>query len=192
VAGQRFGLDLVRHLTGAPDYDCAGLVAHRLVDADGAGYRFQHALVQEGVYSSLTAQRRRELHRAAAACSGSDPVLRARHLDRAGDAGAPLAFLEAAEARVAASDLREAALLLERGLVLARNPREVRRIAMALGDVRLRAGDALAARDAYERALDTSAGDLDTCRALIGLAAAHRLLSVYEVALGFRRRARAR
>ena len=190
VAGQRFALDLMRHLTGVPDYDCAALVAHRLVDADGAGYRFQHALVQEGVYSSLTAQRRRELHRAAAAYwAPIDPVLRARHLDRAEDPGAALAFLEAAEARVAASDLREASVLLERGLALARQAEDVRRIAMALGEVRLRAGDALRARDAYERALDASDQELETCRARIGLAAAHRLLSIYEPALEFLRQA---
>ena len=190
VAGQRFSLELVRHLTGAPDYDCAALVAHRLVDADGAGYRFQHALVQEGVYSSLTAQRRRELHRAAAAyCAASDPALRARHLDRADDPGAALAFLEAAEAGAATSDLRDASLLLERGLALARQPQEVRRIAMALGEVRLRAGDALRARDAYERALDAAGSELEACRARIGLAAAHRLLSVYDAALEFLREA---
>ena len=60
-------------------------------------------LVQEGVYDSLLMSRRRELHRLAASWfTHRDLVLRAEHLDRAGDPEAPRAYLAAARKQAAA------------------------------------------------------------------------------------------
>ena len=54
-----------------------------------------HALIQEGVYSSLLKPKLRELHkRLASWFAERDPVLRAQHLDRANDPEAPQALLE--------------------------------------------------------------------------------------------------
>ena len=60
---------------------------------------------------------------------------------------------------------------------------------IAEGAAHLGAGDGVGARDAYQRALDASISELDMCRALVGLAAAARLLSGYEAALDFLRQA---
>ena len=53
-----------------------------------------------GVYASLTHERRAQLHRAAAALFAErDPAVHAEHLERAGDDGAPAAYLAAARRR---------------------------------------------------------------------------------------------
>ena len=51
VIGQRFSLDLLRHLINSPQYTCAGLVEHTLVRLDGEDYLFAQALIREGVYA---------------------------------------------------------------------------------------------------------------------------------------------
>src|SRR5690349_14321032 len=89
VLGQRFTLAHLRSLIQEPWYGSDTLVRNVLLRPVKDGLRFTHALVRDGVYGSLTHARRRELHNAAAAIFVDDPVLRAEHLDRAGDAEAP-------------------------------------------------------------------------------------------------------
>src|SRR5262249_14536093 len=82
IIGKRFTVDALRVLVDDPDCGCDALVAMDLVRPDGGGYLFAHALIQEGVYSSLLNTRKRELHRKAAAWYGErEPVLCAEHLD---------------------------------------------------------------------------------------------------------------
>ena len=94
VLGQRFSLRHLRALLQEPHYACDTLVRNVLLRPVRDGLQFAHALVRDGVYGSLTHARRRELHKSAAAIFVDDPVLRAEHLDRAGDAEAPRAYLD--------------------------------------------------------------------------------------------------
>jgi hypothetical protein len=97
VIGQRFTLDILWHLLEDASYDCSALVENHLVRPEGVGHLFAHALIRDGVYSSLLRAQRRELHqRAASWFADQDPVLHAEHLDRAEDESAPRAYLEAA------------------------------------------------------------------------------------------------
>src|SRR5262249_39140914 len=97
VLGQHFSLDLLHQLINNDQYVCTRLIEQDLVRSDGEDFLFSHALIQEGTYSSLLTTTRRELHRRAAACFAEcDPVLRAAHLDRAGDPAAARAYLSAA------------------------------------------------------------------------------------------------
>jgi predicted ATPase len=78
VIGQHFALDALCHLLGQDRYTCAGLLKHHLVRPEGDDYLFAHALIQEGVYSSLLKATRWELHvRAADWFSEHDAILRA-------------------------------------------------------------------------------------------------------------------
>src|SRR4030088_66157 len=97
VLGQRFSLDVLRHLINNDQYVCTRLIEQDLVRSDGDDFLFSHALVQEAVYSSLLTSNRRELHRRAAACfTESVPVGLAVSLGGASDPGAPRAYLSAA------------------------------------------------------------------------------------------------
>lgn len=185
VLGQRFPLDLLRHLLGEPDYVCAVLVERGLVRPFAGDWLFAHALVRDGVYSSLLKQARRELHKRAATWFGtSDLVLRAEHLDRAEDATAPRAHLAAAAACVDALEYDRAMTLLRRGAELAQEPGDRHALAQREGELMLYRADAPAALTAFERALGCASTEAERCRAWIGLADAHRI--VQHMSLGHR------
>ena len=73
---------------------------------------------------SLTHARRRELHRAAAAIFADDPVLRAEHLDRAGDSETAHAYFVASEAQASLFRQDQAVTLAVRGLAVATDKRD--------------------------------------------------------------------
>jgi class 3 adenylate cyclase/tetratricopeptide (TPR) repeat protein len=176
VIGQRFGLALLRELIDAPDYACDGLVANALVLPDGDGFLFAHALIQEGAYSTLLRARRRELHRRAADWfAASDPVLRAQHLDRAEDAGAPRAYLDAALAQRAAW-LPDAALrLIARGLEIASEAAERHALTCLQGELQRDLGEIAASIDTYRLAVADAPDEPCTARAQLGLAESLRV-----------------
>ena len=159
VLGQRFSLDALRHLTKSTHYTCAGLVQRYLVRPEGDDYLFAHALVQEGVYNSLLKARRADLHRAAAAWYGErDPVLRAEHLDRANDAAAAAAYLDAAKAQTAGLHFETALRLADRGVKLAEDPSTRCELMCLRGDALRNMGSTEESIVAFELALEFSCG----------------------------------
>ena len=177
VLGQRFTLSHLRALLQQPRYVCDTLVRNVLLRPVRDGLQFAHALVRDGVYGSLTHARRRELHKAAAAIFVDDPVLRAEHLDRAGDAEAPRAYLEASKAQAGLFRPDQAIALATRGLALAARDRDIVELALHLGDLHQDAGRGVESLEAYGRALSASGAETDRRRALIGRAAANRLIA---------------
>jgi hypothetical protein len=177
VLGQRFTLSHLRALLQQPRYVCDTLVRNVLLRPVRDGLQFAHALVRDGVYGSLTYARRRELHKAAASIFVDDPVLRAEHLDRAGDAEAPRAYLEASKAQAGLFRPDQAIALATRGLALAARDRDIVELALHLGDLHQDAGRGVQSLEAYGRALSASGAETDRRRALIGRAAANRLIA---------------
>jgi class 3 adenylate cyclase/tetratricopeptide (TPR) repeat protein len=177
VLGQRFSLAHLRALLQEPRYSCESLVRGVLLRPVPDGLQFAHALVRDGVYGSLTHARRRELHKAAAGIFGDDPVLRAEHLDRAGDSEAPRAYLEASKVQGALFRPDQAIALATRGLALAVENRDVVDLALHLGDLQQDAGRGAESLKAYDRALAASVTAADRRRGLVGRAAANRLIA---------------
>jgi len=177
VLGQRFTLPHLRALLQEPRYVCDTLVRSVLLRPVREGLQFAHALVRDGVYGSLTHARRRELHKAAAGIFVDDPVLRAEHLDRAGDAEASKAYLEASRAQAALFRPDQAIALATRGLGLAVENRDVVDLALHLGDLQQDAGRGAESLKAYDRALAASGAAPDKRRGLVGRAAANRLIA---------------
>ena len=177
VLGQRFTLPHLRALLQEPLYVCDTLVRNVLLRPVRDGLQFAHALVRDGVYGSLTHARRRELHKTAALIFVEDPVLRAEHLDRAGDAEAPRAYVVAAKAQAALFRPDQAIALATRGLALAVAGRDIVDLALYLGDLQQEAGQGVDALEAYGRALSASDAETDRRRALLGRAAANRLIA---------------
>jgi class 3 adenylate cyclase/tetratricopeptide (TPR) repeat protein len=183
VLGQRFSLEALRAFIANPHYDCSGLIRHHLVRPEGEDFLFAHALIQQGVYESLLSGRRRDLHKAAANWfADRDLVLRAEHLDRAGDADAPRAYLAAARLQAGAYRNERSLQLVDRGLALADDPADVHELTCLRGDLLHDLGAITEAIGAYERALTTAGDDPGRCRAWIGLAAGMRILDRYEEA----------
>lgn len=190
--GQRFSLETLRHLIGNPSYRCEALIAQYLVRPEGDGLLFGHALVQEGIYASLLKARRAELHRAAADWyADRDRILRAEHLDRAGDPNAPTAYFEAAASEMEAYRSERALQLVERGLAIAEARADRFALACRKGELLQDLGSAAASIEAFEAAVDDAADDAERCRAWIGLAGSLRLVDQHDHALEFLERAAA-
>ncbi len=184
IGGQRFSLDLVRALVRNPDFLPATLLRHQMIRPDGAELLFAHALVRDGVYSSLTHERRRALHRAAADWyAPRDAVLRAEHLERANDPSAAQAYRAAANAQALDYHYDRALALAERGRAIATMPADQFGLDALRGEYLREAGRAPDSLEAFERALSEAQSPLESCRAYIGITAADRILSRTEPAL---------
>ena len=184
VVGKRFTLDVLRALTEDQRYLCDALIAADLVRPQAGNFLFAHALIQEGVYSSLLHSRKRELHRKAADWySAVEPVLCAEHLDRAQDPAAARACLLAAQDQANRHRYDTALRLAERGLALAREA-ELRYALSMLRAELLR--DLARTHDsilAFQEALAAAADDAQRCRVWVGIAAGHRITGELEPAM---------
>ena len=184
VGGQQFSLDLVRALVRNPGFVPDTLLRQQMIRPDGAEFLFAHALVRDGVYSSLTHERRRALHRAAADWyENRDTVLRAEHLERASDPGAAAAYRAAARAQAVDYHYDRALSLAERGRAIATTRIDQFGLDALRGEYLREAGRALESLDAFEQARIEAESALDKCRAHIGIAAANRILSRLDPAL---------
>ncbi len=181
VLGQRFELEALRHLIDSPAYDCHALVERSLIRPEGDGYLFAHALVQEGVFASLLKNRRVELHlQAAAFFDGSDPVLRAEHLDRAGDVAAAAAYMEAGTAQAAALRFDTALKLANRGLELVEDPGVEYALQCLRGDALRNTGATEESISAFEAGLAVAGGPQQRFVALIGIAEGLRIADRHQ------------
>ena len=184
VLGQRFTSEDLQAVLGSPDCDCRPLIQRYLLRPDGEGFLFAHALIRDGVYASLTRERKRALHlKAAASFLDRDPRLHAEHLDRAEDPSAARAYLRAAEAEAAAYRLESASALVTRGLELATGGGDQVKLGLAAGRMRLDAGQAKPASEAFATAVAAATEAIDRCKGLIGLAAAYRVLADLDRAM---------
>jgi class 3 adenylate cyclase/tetratricopeptide (TPR) repeat protein len=190
VIGQRFALDVLRQLLDDIGYDCASLLEHRLVRREGDDYLFAHALIQEGVYSSILKADRCALHgRAADWFAEHDPPLRAQHLDRAEDEAAARAYLEAAEGQAALYHFERAQQLVARGLEIASDDTTKFSLMNFSGELLLDMGQGQASVEVFRAALDSAVNEVQTCHSLIGLASGMRLTDELEAALPYLDRA---
>ncbi|MBV9290689.1 MAG: AAA family ATPase, partial [Hyphomicrobiales bacterium] len=175
--GQRFAPATLRALIDDPRYDAEGLLRSALLRRSSDGLQFVHALVRDGIYASLTRARRRQLHGAAARILADEPTLRAEHLDLASDPEAAPAYLAASKDQDALFRQDQAIALARRGLAIATNPQVRVDLALQVGDLELHAGRGREALEAYRGALPDCRSEGDRVRALIGAAAANRLLA---------------
>jgi class 3 adenylate cyclase/tetratricopeptide (TPR) repeat protein len=178
VLGQRFDLDTVCFLLGVHECSLQPLTAAGLLKPDGEAWLFTHVLLRDAVYDTLLRTRRRELHRQAADwfAGRGDLVLRAQHLDRAEDAEAARAYLEAAQSQSAGYHYEAALELIERGLSLARSAADRVTLTLCKAGILHDLGAMADAKHAYESALDVASDDIERCRAWIGLASVKRVV----------------
>ena len=184
VIGQRFALDALQYLIDDVDYGCDELVAHYLVRPDGDHLLFAHALIQEGVYSSLLRAKKQELHlRASQWFTDRDSTLRAQHLDRAGDPSAVRAYIEASGAQARAYHFERALALAKRALAIATDTTDRFAAAIRLGELFHDTGALQESLVQFNAALGLAGSDGERCQALFGLAAGYRIVDRIDDAL---------
>jgi class 3 adenylate cyclase/tetratricopeptide (TPR) repeat protein len=176
VIGQRFALDALRRVLDDADYACTGLIEHHLVRPEADDFLFAHALIRDGVYTSLLKATRQELHvRAAKWFADYDLILRAEHLDRADDQDAPKAYLEAAQGQASLYRYDRALELVKRGRDLAKGTKDEFALTSLHGQFLTDVGMVAESLDAYRHALELATDDIDRCKSWIGIAAGLRL-----------------
>jgi class 3 adenylate cyclase/predicted ATPase len=184
VIGKRFSLEALRFLIDDPSYTAAALVTADLVRPDSSDYLFAHALIQEGVYTSLLHSRKRELHaRAAHWYSDKEQVLTAEHLDRAQDPGAARAHLAAAREEARHYRYDTALRLAQRGTALAEDAQTRHSLAMLRGDLLRESAQTQESIAAFEEALQAARDDEQRCRAWLGIAAGRRVTGEFNEAM---------
>ena len=191
VLGQRFRVDALRHLLGAPHYDPSALIERRLLQAESSdGFLFAHALIRDGAYASMLKARRRALHTLAGEWHiGRDSALAAHHLIEARDRRAPAVCCRAASELAARYLYDDALTWLQRGLAIASEADDRGELQILRASILLDAGHAEDARDAW-KSVAASAGDAyERARALVGQAGSERLLGGTAEALALLDRA---
>ncbi len=174
--GQRFSLEALRHVTENEAYDCEHLIDRYLIRPDGDAFLFSHALVRDGVYSSLLKANRSRLHEKAADWyRDRDLVLHAQHLDRAEAPAAARAYLFAARNQAEALHFESTITLCRRGMDVAVEKTDLCDLNCALGDALLNTRATEEAIEAFEVAAECSPDNQRSARALSGLAAALRI-----------------
>lgn len=181
VLGQRFSLNAMRALMVDDSYEPTLLLQAALIRPAGDNYHFAHALIRDGAYASLLRGDRGQLHRRAAAWFREvDPTLYAEHLDQAGDAGAAMAYLAAAQAERAKYRFEVATRLAERGLDLAADDTAYFELSCFQADLQRLQGQPADAIATLDRVVAMAPNDAGRCRAWIGIGAASRLTGDYD------------
>jgi class 3 adenylate cyclase/tetratricopeptide (TPR) repeat protein len=184
VVGKRFSVAALRFLIDDPDYACDALVACDLVRPAASDYLFAHALIQEGVYSSLLHSKKRELHGKAAEWFGEqEAILRAEHLDRAGDPLAAQAYLSAATDQAGRSRYDLALQLSERGAQLASSGSLRCSFSLLRGDVLRELGRSQDSIAAFQAGVQLADDDAQLCRAWMGVAEGNRVTGDFAAAM---------
>ncbi|WP_209427884.1 AAA family ATPase [Pararhodobacter sp. SW119] len=169
VLGQDFPPEACEAAAGSATSVVDDLLATGLVIQLGKRMQFVHALVREGIYASIVGRDRAAMHRRVADWfDGRDPVMRAEHLDVAGDPAAAGACLGAAGAERRAARTGSALRLVERALALAEDAETAARARLLHGELLV---DLEQFPDAIAVFREVAAGDAETlCACRLGIA----------------------
>ena len=184
VLGQRFTRAAVEALLDGGKFNPDTLLENVMIRPAGEDFHFAHAMIREGVYSSMLRPRRVDLHRQAAKYFEKDDlVLFAEHLDKAEEISAARAYLVAAKSETEANRHELALRLVKRALELNTEPDVRFDLTCLHGDLLRDLGQADASIAAFEDSVKFTENDLQVCRANIGLAEGLRIRGRYDEGL---------
>ena len=183
VLGQHFTLAALRHVLEDEAYSAEALIEHLLLSPDGPELVFHHALIRDGVYSSLLSASARTFHLAAASWYRErDLVVHAEHLDRGADSTAPAAYAAAARAEMLAYRPRAALALVRRGQGCATSRADGHELARLEAEVLLDLAEVPGSIEASGRALGLADTNRQRCTARLALAAGLRMVDSLDAA----------
>ena len=176
--GQYFSLPFLRDVLQQPDHDVLDCVRQYIVrPTERDSYVFVHDLVMQGIYESMPAGQREEIHLAVARCYGAGaPDLRAQHLHKACDPQAPAALLEVIGQRIACYQYHPALELIGICQRIDYAPRDAYRLQLLSGQCHAKIGQTQRARESFAAALELAGDQSQRVAAVIGLATALNVL----------------
>ncbi|MGI9366391.1 MAG: AAA family ATPase [Rhizobiaceae bacterium] len=177
VLGQRFSMSVVTQIANVSVYDERPLLEAALIKPNDEGYLFAHALIRDAILRTILRKDLRALHLSAALWfEDRDTVLFAQHLAFAEDPRAADAFLVAARDAREAFQTEDALEFGRRGLKCDPQAQTRGALLRVMGDVLRESGDSEKSIECFREAQEYAQDSLDKCRALIGCAAAMRIL----------------
>ena len=177
ILGQRFSLQAIQHILDDSDYQCSALLARGLIKPDGAQFLFHHALIMEGIYTIQLPSQRRSLHRLAAAWyNNKDPLLYAKHLDKAESEDAAKAYLKAAEHFMKLYQYDSAEKMIGRGREIASENVDLFNLSICHADCLRELGQTQTSLEAFIEAEQQAISPKQKCQALMGQGFALRML----------------
>jgi tetratricopeptide (TPR) repeat protein/transcriptional regulator with XRE-family HTH domain len=176
--GQYFSLALLRDALGQPEHELTVSVRQCMVrPAEHDNYVFVHDLVMQGIYESMPAAQRDQIHATLARCYGrGEPRLRAEHLHKGRHADAPQAMLEAIAERIAAYQYAQALELVGQCRRIDYAARDDFELHFLSGQCHAKMGQTQSARLCFSDALELARDQRQRVAAVIGLATALNVL----------------
>ena len=175
IYGQWFTLDMVNHITGAPDSLFSAALTGQVLRSENGGFIFTHSLMQEAIYNSHLSKQKKALHiRAAEWYDGKDSMLIAQHLDRGESPNAASSYLEAARDCEERFQFTRGLPLIERGLDLSKDAIQKFHLTCLQASMTRETGKAEQARELYETALTMIEDEALQCLAFLGMASCNR------------------
>ncbi len=184
ILGQRFSMEALRYILDDPGYECSELVARGLIKPDGSQFLFHHALIMDGIYTIQLPSQRRSLHLLAADWyKEKDPLLYAKHLDKAESERAVNAYLTATEHLIKLYQYDSAEKIVRRGRELASKTEDLFNLSICHADCLRDLGQSQASLEAFIEAEQQARSPKQQCQALMGQGFALRLLDRHEAVL---------
>ncbi len=184
ILGQRFSLEPLKYILDDPDYNCSNLVARGLIKPNGLQFLFHHALIMDGIYTIQLPSQRRSLHLLAADWyNDKDPLLYAKHLDKAESEYAGAAYLTATKHLMKLYQYDSAEKMACRGLEIANKAEDLFELSICHADSLREQGQTQASLEAFIAAEQQAISPKQQCQALIGQGFALRLLDRHDEVL---------
>ncbi len=183
VIGQRFTLRLLRKLLNSPAYDPAALVANNIINGDDDNYSFNHALIVEGIYLSISAEDQRKLHYQCAQWYTDDIVLQCQHLLKGQHPEAIDKLIPAIKYLISGYHFERAKDFIDIALRLPGNRSAPLALHELRADVNLRVGDTMEALSSFEMMQRHAIAPEERANALIGKANCLNTLDKFDDAM---------
>ena len=183
VIGHHFTLGLLCNLLGVPEYDPAPLVSSNIINGENDSYSFNHALIVEGIYQSISQEDQRRLHSQCAEWYTDDIVMQCQHLLKAQHPEVIDKLVLAIQFLIKAHNFERAKDFVEIALKLPDNQSAKLVLYELRADVNTRTGNIVEALSSFEMMYLCAVTAEEKANALIGKANCLNTLDNFEQAM---------
>lgn len=183
VIGHQFTLELLRKLLDLPDYDPTSLVSNNIINGDGNNYSFNHALIAEGIYQSISEEDRQKLHYQCAQWYTEDIVLQCQHLLKGQHPEVFGKLIPAIQFLIAGYNFERAQEFIKIALTLPENQSAPQALYELRADVNTRLGHTAEALSSFEMMHFHADSSEERANALIGKANCLNTLDRFDDAM---------
>ena len=183
VIGRNFSLTLLCSLLDVSVYNPALLISNNIINGDGDSYSFNHALIVEGIYQSISVEDQRTLHYRCAQWYNNDVVMQCQHLIKAKHPDLVDKIIPAIRFLIKGYSFECAQEFVEIALKLPNNETIQLTLYELRADVHARTGNIVEALSSYENMYRRAVTTKEKTNALIGKANCLNTLEYFDKAM---------